>query len=78
MALRYERQLRLPSTSPLAKSEGEEKELGDDGRRPTSRAWRRRDAGASRRASRSEAEGTPKGLARPRSAGGSEEPPVGS
>ena len=42
--------------------------MGDAGRRPASGPWRRRGRGASRRASRSEAEGSPKGLARPRNA----------
>src|SRR5437870_846845 len=57
-----------PSADPPARRAtwGEEK-TGDDGRRPTSRSWRRRGRGASRCDSRSEAEGTPKGLARPRS-----------
>ena len=51
------------SKSHLGGGEG----LRNDGRRPTSRPWRRRGRGGSRRDSRSEAEGTPKGLARPRS-----------
>ncbi len=42
--------------------------MRDAGRRPASGPWRRRGRGGSRRASRSEAEGSPKGLARPRSA----------
>jgi len=64
---------RIPSTPPFARSEGEERDSVTTAEGPSRGRGDGAGAGGSRRASRSEAEGTPKGLARPRSAEAAQE-----